>query len=124
MRMAMLRISALALPLLTGSAYAETITLSCSVSAEESPPQPLLLLVRDGRVSYGQSPGAMVDAASIVKSSLVANHSVVKFKQNFPSANVVWDWNIDRASGEIVLKHISSQTRKTFLTKKGTCSER
>jgi hypothetical protein len=110
---------ALALWAPASAARAESVSLSCEISSSVSPPQDLIVEVRDGHVRYGSSASSLVEAGSI--SNFTASGDVISFKQNFPATHVTWDWTIDRASGAITIKYINSANGKTFLTKRGSC---
>ena len=113
---------ALLLPLLglASPAQAENALLACQIASQEGVRQDIVLEVRDSRVRYGSSPSSMV-VVELAGKSLVANSETISFKQNFPSTGVVWNWSVDRASGEITIKYVNSRNGKTFLTKTGSC---
>ncbi len=103
-------------------ARAEEILLSCSFASEGGPRQDIVLEVANGRVRYGSSAASMVKVDSLERSSLVVSGAHIGFKQIWPATHVAWDWSIDRASGAMTLKYISTANGKSFLKKTGTCA--
>ena len=100
------------------AARAQSVTLSCHVASAEGIQNDLIVEVGNGHVRYGASGDSLV-AAQV--NSLSTGGETISFKQNFPSTNTVWDWSIDRASGEITIRYINTRNGKPFLTKRGSC---
>ncbi|HXY59648.1 MAG TPA: hypothetical protein VEH76_13835 [Methylocystis sp.] len=98
---------------------AETVALSCHVASAEGAQNDLVVEIGNGHVRYGPSGDALVAAQSI--SGFSEGGETIRFKQNFPATHTVWDWSIDRSSGEITIKYINTLNGKPFLTKRGTC---
>ncbi|MGA8169732.1 MAG: hypothetical protein WB816_02675 [Methylocystis sp.] len=112
----------LALCGLHDQAKAEQLVLACVVSSTDAPPQSLFVKVSDGNVFYGASMDSLIAAQSMNKGSLSVSNSHVAFRQTWPANHVQWDWNIDRDTGNIAIKYIDMGSKRTFLTKKGSCT--
>jgi len=121
MRRALLVSVPLLLLAFSSSASGATITLTCTLASQDEPPQQIILEIGDGHVRYGSDAGSLVDVQSLEKHSLVVKSDVIAFRQNHAATRVVWDWRIDRASGALTQKYISTESGKSFRTKTGKC---